>query len=195
MEPRFFITSEGAEVTFRPIEPGDAADLVDFHEHLSPESVYLRFFSAHPHLSPAEVARFTHVDGRDRFAVVAHHLGHLVGIARYDRVQGSNRAEVAFVVSDSWQHHGIGAHFLRILADEAAQHGIRELVAEVLLGNRTMIQVFAESGMQMTLTHSDGTITVELSLPGPSAEKKNPRQAGGKNPQRWDFGPSSPPSS
>ena len=43
-----------------------------FHESLSPRSVYRRFFFAHPHLSPGEVERFTHVDYVDRMAFVVH---------------------------------------------------------------------------------------------------------------------------
>ena len=42
-------------VRIRPIRPTDEAKLTAFHEALSPESQYLRFFNAHPHLSMREV--------------------------------------------------------------------------------------------------------------------------------------------
>ena len=65
------LLSDGTLVQVRPIEPADAERLVRFHESLSPETTRLRFFSYHPHLSAAEVARFTTVDHHDREAMVA----------------------------------------------------------------------------------------------------------------------------
>ena len=41
-------------------DDGDA--LVAFHATASPDTIYRRFFSAHPRLSETEVERFTHVD-------------------------------------------------------------------------------------------------------------------------------------
>ena len=114
MEERsVFVTTDGDEIVVRPIRPDDAPALVDFHEHLSAETIYLRFFSSHTHLRPAEVERFIHVDGHDRFAVVAEHGGAMVAVARYDRLKDPRTAEVAFVVADAWQHHGIGSFLLR----------------------------------------------------------------------------------
>ena len=165
MEERpVFVTSDGDEIAVRPITPDDAPALVDFHEHLSAETVYLRFFSSHTHLRPAEVERFTHVDGHNRFAVVAEHEGGMVAVARYDRLADPATAEVAFVVADAWQHHGIGGFLLRVLADAAEANGISELVAEVLMGNRTMLAVFSESGLPMRHREADGTVEVRLSL-------------------------------
>ena len=165
MEERpVFVTSDGDEIAVRPITPDDAPALVDFHEHLSAETVYLRFFSSHTHLRPAEVERFTHVDGHNRFAVVAEHEGGMVAVARYDRLAEPTTAEVAFVVADAWQHHGIGSFLLRVLAGAAEANGISELVAEVLMGNRTMLAVFSESGLPMRHREADGTVEVRLSL-------------------------------
>ena len=42
---------DGRRVELRPIRPRDANLLVDFHEMLSPETRYLRFFSPQPRLS------------------------------------------------------------------------------------------------------------------------------------------------
>jgi hypothetical protein len=48
-----------------------APALVRLHETLSPETTRSRFYSVHPHLSAAEVIRFTNVDHRQREALVA----------------------------------------------------------------------------------------------------------------------------
>lgn len=137
-------TSVGA-VHVRPIRPDDGAALIAFHEALSPQSQYLRFFHAHPHLSPAEVERFTHVDYGRRLALVLELDGALIGVGRYDWLEG-DEAEVAFVVADSYQNRGLGALLLQRLAEAARTRGIARFVAETLPGNQRMLGVFRESG-------------------------------------------------
>ena len=96
-----------------PIRSDDDQRLVHFHDHVSDRSCYLRFFSLGPHLSSNEVERFTRVDDENRLALVAELDDRLIGVARYDRHPESNVAEVAFVVADDYQHHGIGSFLMR----------------------------------------------------------------------------------
>src|SRR5579875_1019628 len=78
------LLSDGSTAHVRPIRPADGAALVSFHDQLSSETIYRRFFSAHPHLSEREVQRFTHVDYSDRMALVATVAqGEIVAVARY----------------------------------------------------------------------------------------------------------------
>ena len=101
----------------RPIRPDDAPRLVAFHNDLLPRSVFLRFFTFHTELSPKEVERFTCVDYVNRLALVAEIEDRLIAVGRYDSAPGDTEAEVAFVVADDFQHHGIGA----LLLDELAR--------------------------------------------------------------------------
>ncbi len=131
----------------RAISPADAESLVAFHEALSPETVYLRFFTVHPHLSPAEVERLTHVDGSDRLALIALADRTLIGVGRYERLATDPRtAEVAFVVADRYQGHGIGSMLLHRLAAYAVGAGIDTFSAVTLLENHSMQEVFRHSG-------------------------------------------------
>src|SRR4051812_34175012 len=61
----------GTRLGVRPIRPGDADALVALHARLSADTIYRRYFGARPHLSTADVDRFTRVDGHVRFALVA----------------------------------------------------------------------------------------------------------------------------
>lgn len=79
------LLADGATLHIRPIRPADVGALVAFHAELSPETVHCRFFGAHPRLSEAEAERFTEVDHRDRFALVAIVDDVLAGVARYER--------------------------------------------------------------------------------------------------------------
>jgi RimJ/RimL family protein N-acetyltransferase len=151
-------------LVIRPIEPSDADRLVRFHGQLSTETTRLRFFSPHPRLTDREVARFTTVDHHDREALVALSDDDIVGVARFDRVDGGDRAEVAFVVADAWQGHGVGTALFRGIADRARRQGIRRLVALVLPENRHMLDLFEHSGLDSTRRFDSGAIHVELYL-------------------------------
>ena len=147
----------------RPIRPDDAPKLIEFHEHLSPHSCYLRFFSFHPTLSAIEVNRFTCVDYKDRLALVAETHDHLIAVGRYDRHVGTPEAEVAFVVADDYQHHGIGSLLLDDLVRAARENGITTFLADTLRENHTMLDVFMHSGFTVT-TKSDRDV-VALRFP------------------------------
>jgi GNAT superfamily N-acetyltransferase len=154
------LTREGMTVHLRPIRPDDAPRLVDFHQHLSPGSVYRRFFSAHPRLSAAEVERFTCVDYINRMAFIAEDGDRLVAVGRYDRSPGTSEAEVAFVVADQYQHHGIGTLLLERLADAGWRSGITTFVARTMMENREMLAVFVDSGFRVTTSIEDGIVSV-----------------------------------
>ncbi|MDE3085783.1 MAG: GNAT family N-acetyltransferase [Acidobacteriota bacterium] len=162
---------DGSTAHLRDIRPGDAEDLVAFHRALSPQTVILRFFGPHPELSAAEVERFTSVDGVDRVALVAERGGEFVAVARYDRQPGSDEAEVAFVVADRLQGHGLGTILLEHLASAARAQGIRRFVADTLADNHRMISVFRDAGFARQFRRSAEVVRVVLDIT-PSAEAR-----------------------
>jgi RimJ/RimL family protein N-acetyltransferase len=155
---------DGSVVTLVPMAPADAERLVRFHAGLSPQSVYRRFFSFHPELSPDELYRFTHVDHRDREAIVASDGTEIVAVARFDRTPDPAVAEVAFVVADSWQGRGLGSLLFQRLADRARALGLRRFVADTLPENARMLAVFHHAGVPLTSTHSEGVLHLTLEL-------------------------------
>jgi len=157
------LLADGSTVHVRPIERSDAETLRAFHETLSPETVYRRFFGPRPHLSDAEVTRFTTVDYQDRFALVAL-LGHeLVGVARYDRVH-AEVAEVAFVVADAHQGRGIGSLLLEQLAAVARERGIARFEADTMFGNGPMLGVFRDAGFVVRSSVVHGIVHLEFPI-------------------------------
>jgi len=157
---------DGAGLHFgvRPIRPDDAERLVDFHRRLSPHSVYLRFFTFHPTLSEAEVARFTTVDYVDRLALVATCDDRLIAVGRFDRLPGTTEAEVAFIVADEYQHHGIGALLLDELVKAARERGIETFAAQTLAENQNMLDVFRHAGFPVTSSIEFGTVTLRFPI-------------------------------
>jgi GNAT superfamily N-acetyltransferase len=155
---------DGSVVLFRPIRMTDGERMAAFHETLSPRSVYRRFFSAHPRLSAGEVERFTHVDYAERMAFVVTDDGRIVAVGRYERLQDTDEAEVAFVVTDDYQHRGIGSRLLVHLAEVARGQGIARFHAQTLSENRDMLSVFLSSGYPVTTTSESGTVTVRFPI-------------------------------
>ena len=155
---------DGAEVFLHLMRSDDAAGLVRFHHTLSPETAYLRFFSVHPELSPAELKRFTGVDHRDREAVVATIEGAIVAVGRFDRVGATGDAEVAFVVADSCQGRGLGTVLFRHLAVRAQEVGIERFLADVLPHNGRMLTLFHHAGLPISSRVEDGVVHLVLDL-------------------------------
>ncbi len=167
---RDVVGESGLHYRLRPIRPDDAARLVAFHRALSAQSVYLRFFTFHPTLSEAEVEHFTRVDYRDRLALVVTVGDQLVAVGRFDREPGGTEAEVAFVVADEYQHHGLGTLLLDELAGAARRRGVKTFRADTLAGNAAMLDVFGHSGYQLTSHVECGTVTLRfpIGLTGPA---------------------------
>jgi acetyltransferase len=133
-------TIEGQRVRFRPIAPADAPRLVAGLDFLSAETRLARFFFIKSGFTPAELHHLTHCDGRLHVGWVADLPDAadqpLLGVARWLRPDAAaTAAEVAFVVRDDWQHHGIGTTLLGILSRTARALGVTHFRSQVLAGN------------------------------------------------------------
>ena len=157
------VLRDGRTCHVRPITPDDAERLVEFHSHLSAETIYFRFFAPYPELTDRDVARFTTVDHDDRVALIATEGGDLIAVARYDRLNERD-AEVAFVVRDDHQGRGLGAVLLEHLAAAAWERGLRRFVAEVLPNNRKMLMTFREAGYVVSQRMEDGVFHLTFDL-------------------------------
>jgi acyl-CoA synthetase (NDP forming)/RimJ/RimL family protein N-acetyltransferase len=157
------VLRDGAMAHVRPIVPEDADGVRRFHAGQSAESIYLRFFAPLKTLSDKDVARFTQVDYDWRVALVATVRGEIIGIARYDRLDGAT-AEVAFHISDAHQGRGVGSVLLEHLAAIAHERRVANFVADVLPQNHKMIQVFREAGYEVSYHFDDGVIAVAFTI-------------------------------
>ncbi|MGC1420669.1 MAG: GNAT family N-acetyltransferase [Acidimicrobiales bacterium] len=168
------VTRDGLTLRLRPIRPDDAQQLVKFHSLLSFDSIYRRYFSMHPLLTPEEVEHYTRVDYVDRLALVIVEGDQLVAVGRYDRYPGTSQAEVAFLVLDDHQNLGLGPNLLQHLAQAAWDRGITEFTAETLATNRNMMTVFRSSGFPVTSHFEDGEISLSFRIE-PTEESRRRR--------------------
>ncbi|MBC7290975.1 MAG: GNAT family N-acetyltransferase [Actinotalea sp.] len=161
------VLRDGGTAHVRPILPSDAEALQQFHVGQSERSTYFRFFAPLERLPESDLRRFTHVDHRDRVALLAiageADGERIIAVARYDRVD-ARTAEVAFNVADDHHGRGLGSVLLEHLAAAARERGIARFTAEVLPQNSQMIAVFREAGYAVSQRLEDGILTVSFDL-------------------------------
>ncbi|HTK61995.1 MAG TPA: GNAT family N-acetyltransferase [Pseudonocardia sp.] len=158
------VASDGGVVHLRPITPGDAGRLLEFHARLSERTRYLRFFGAYPRIPDEDLKKFTEVDHRDRVAFIGLLGDEIVAVGRYIRIGEAPAAEVAFVVRDDHQSRGLGSILLEHLAAAARESGIERFEAEVLMENRAMLRVFREAGYQVRREFDHGVVHLEFDV-------------------------------
>lgn len=155
------VLRDGSTMRFRPPEAADAAALLAFFRGLSDRSLYLRFHG-YPSVDERLVRPVLDPDWVERGALMGTKDDLVVALASYVRLRDARKAEVAFAVSDDLQGRGIATRLLERLASLAAMVGIEEFVAEVMLDNNAMFQVFADAGFEAARTMERGTIEVRL---------------------------------
>ncbi|HEY4912705.1 MAG TPA: GNAT family N-acetyltransferase [Candidatus Dormibacteraeota bacterium] len=169
-EPRVLDLEDGTKVHIRPIAPEDEPLLHEAVAAMSERSVYFRFFSPLKRLPDALAHRLAVVDHNNRFALVAttHKptgKERILGAARYDRVAGTDVAEVAVAVVDEFQHRGLGGALLAILARAARAHGIKTFTLIVLPENQQMLGLLRKMGWIHHAKLSGGVYDITFDLP------------------------------
>ena len=149
----FSSTTEGTDVTIRPIRPEDAEIEQDFIRNLSDEAKYFRFMHAVHELTPEMLVRFTQIDYDREMALIAvtevdgHEVEH--GVVRYVTNPDQNSCEFALVISDEFQGHGIGQRMLKRLMEIARSRGLDMMEGEVLTANHRMLDLVRSMDFQV----------------------------------------------
>ena len=161
------LLSDGRRIDVRALRREDEADMLAAVGKTSVQSLQRRFFVMKRHFSDKERAFFMDVDFKNHVAIVAvaEEAGHkiIVGGGRYI-VFEPGRAEMAFVVIDTWQGRGIGSLLMRHLIKIAGVAGLDELTAEVLPENTAMLKVFGKFGFRPAPRRDPQTIHLVLKL-------------------------------
>ncbi len=161
----------GLQVSIRPIRADDRERLLRAFHGLDRESVYTRFFRYVTELTDAELKRATEPDPEHEVALVVT-IGTgagetIIAGGRYVALppkDGKRAAEIAFMVEEDFQGRGIAGLMLKQLVEIARSRGISCFEAEVLTGNRSMLGVFARSGLPVKQRREGGVVHVQLAL-------------------------------
>jgi GNAT superfamily N-acetyltransferase len=163
---------DGMPVRVRSIQREDKEALRWGFSQLSKDAIYHRFFQLKQEITDEELRYLTELDFRDHVALVVEAevdgLVRVIGVGRFVRLSRrpgrADRAEIAFVVGDEFQGRGVATLLLTHLATIARELGYAGFDAEVLPDNRLMLEVFQNSGLEMSRDVRDGVVHVELSL-------------------------------
>jgi len=169
-EPRTLELNDRTKVHLRPIVHEDEPLLHEAVAAMSERSVYFRFFSPLKRMPDAMAHRLAVVDYKDRFAIVAtgrRSTGkeRIFGVARYDRVAGTDVAEVAVAVIDEFQRRGLGRLLLTTLAKVAREQGIKIFTLIVLPENQQMLGLLRKMGWIHQARLAGGVYEITFDLP------------------------------
>ncbi len=162
---------DGTEFFIRPIRPDDEALLRRFHETLSESSVYRRY--AHVVRLDARVAhsrliRSCFIDYDREMALVALPQAgdqpSIVAVGRLIKSHEGDEAEFALVVTDKFQHHGLGRELLRRLIDIGRAEGVGRIVGHILSDNSAMLRVCKELGFTSAFEPDASMVDAVLEL-------------------------------
>jgi acetyltransferase len=165
---------DGTPVTIRPIRPEDEPLMVKFHETLSEQSVYMRYFhmmkldqrTAHERLT-----RICFIDYDREMALVAEHADpetgerEIMGVSRLSRHGAApDEAEVSVLVSDRFQRRGIGTLLLNRILEVGRAEDLRRITAEILFDNHAMQHISRELGFHLRRDAEEMVVKADLDL-------------------------------
>ena len=120
----YALLTDGTTIEIRAARPGDFDAVRDLHAKLSPDNLYLRFFSLSTMAAEREARRICREPEPDHAALLAVLDGEVVGCGTYERYgAGSLSAEVAFTVADDMHRRGVGTLLLEHLVSLARAVG------------------------------------------------------------------------
>lgn len=157
------------DVRIRPYGTADRDRVLRMSARLSAASLYTRFFSGTPRIPDHYLGLLDGLDHWDRDALVALDRDEIVGIAEYVRHrERPSRADVAVLVCDPWQRHGLGSVLIGCLAELAGRRGVTEFDADVVLANRGAVLFLRRGWPSARSTRDGGSAHFRLPLPMPA---------------------------
>ncbi|KAB8141999.1 bifunctional acetate--CoA ligase family protein/GNAT family N-acetyltransferase [Chloroflexia bacterium SDU3-3] len=148
---------DGSTVLIRPIRPEDEPLMIGFHQSLSEQSIYYRFFRSMSYdrrIEHERLSRVCFLDYDRELALVAIRQpadsgSEVIGVGRLTHPRRLEDAEFALLVSDSVQGKGLGKILLGQLVDIARKEQFQRLVGYMLPENRGMIHIAEQLGFRI----------------------------------------------
>ena len=161
-----------APVTIRPIRPEDEPQMVKFHETLSEESVYHRYFAAlnlSQRITHERLQRICFNDYDREIALVAElkpakndREKLILGVGRLSKQHGANEAEFALLISDQWQNQGLGFELLKRLVEIGRAEKLDRVTGQILADNHAMRQICKKLGFKIVMDNDQRTCTARF---------------------------------
>ncbi|MDQ3617560.1 MAG: GNAT family N-acetyltransferase [Pseudomonadota bacterium] len=160
----------GREVLIRPIRPEDSLPLRAGFSLLQPDEVRQRFLCSLDELSPELAERFTRINPKTEFALVAAEPlppgEALIGaVARIAIDDNGRDAEFAILVSRYIAHMGLGRYLMTRLVKWARGKKVERILGDVFEDNLAMLALAQSLGFEREVQHdAQGLVRVALNL-------------------------------
>lgn len=164
---------DGTPVTIRPIRPEDEPLMIQFHQTLSEESVYFRYFhliKLSHRVAHERLTRICFIDYDREMALLAESKNpqtsarEILAVGRLSKLHSTNEAEFAMLVSDYFQCRGLGTELLGRLLQVGRNEHLDRIHAEILFDNQAMQRVCEKLGFQMHRTEDSSVVRAEIIL-------------------------------
>lgn len=174
---------DGRKATLRPIRPEDEPMEAAMFDHVSPQSIYFRFFSHSFDVSHKSLIRYTQIDYDREMAIIAlveeEGQQKMAGVVRVIHDAWNETAEYAILVADPWQNLGLGNALTDFILDIPRERGIQKVYAEVLHVNDLMANMLKKRGFSVTMRNREGIhLELEILEGETSTEPSNAQRTG-----------------
>jgi acetyltransferase len=149
----------------RSLTEGDRDLLADLVSRVSPQSMISRFHGVVVTPTPSLLDRLLDLAPGQREALIALDDEGVVAVVRYARdTQEGDTADVAALVADEWQHHGVGPELMRQLARRARAAGISRFRGDMLSDNAAAQRLMTTLGQAVSSRRADGHTVMIIAL-------------------------------
>jgi acetyltransferase len=164
---------DGTPVTIRPIRPEDEPLMVNFHQSLSEESVYFRYFhmiALGQRVAHERLTRICFNDYDREIALVAEHKDSktgerkILGVGRLSKEPGTDTSQFAILVVDQRQRQGLGTELLRRLVEIGREEKLKSITAGILPKNVGMQAVCKKLKFKLTESATEDMLHAEIEL-------------------------------
>ncbi|MDA0265900.1 MAG: bifunctional acetate--CoA ligase family protein/GNAT family N-acetyltransferase [Cyanobacteria bacterium] len=169
-----FTLKNDLPVTLRPISPEDEPLIVQFHQTLSEQSVYFRYFhmiKLQARVAHDRLTRICFIDYDREMALVADYEDpetgnhEILGVGRLSKCHGQPMAEFGLMVSDRYQGQGLGTALLRSLLAVGEAEGLSHIFADILPKNRAMQHLCQQLGFSLARSPDGIRATYAIAIP------------------------------
>jgi len=156
----------GEEMLIRPIRPEDEPLMARFHESLSEQTVFLRYFhmeNLNSRVAHDRLLRKCFIDYDREMALVAEAKNaatgqrEILGVGRLTRERDRHASELAVLVADRAQRLGLGSELIRRLIEIGRAEKVERIVARTIPENTAMRSLAERFGF---VTQTTGDLSV-----------------------------------
>lgn len=154
------VVEDGTAATVRPIRSEDEPLVYSLFKSLSDETIVFRFGQHLTDMPHEKLVRYCQIDYERELAFVAvveedHGRERVIADVRVLKMPDLETAELAVLVADEWQGHGLGTTLLDYCIGVAKEAGVKTLWMEILPGNTRMLHLASICGFTRAYADED----------------------------------------